>query len=222
MPYGIEVKNRLGNVQFSSDAENLTVVNSGIVSNNGIITNLAPTEEILCLNRTTSGFIRGIHNSARTQWQNLSGVTVNYIRLKLASDTTENDSGSYGIRMFDAQGNTTRTYSSNYTKGQRVLKIIAPRTVRAYNSGVMALYQDDCDKIFIGPTSGVYVSTTKMNYLNSWGSGGDEIIYQDCFYFDVSNQEIAYAGALLYYDGRSVRYRPIYNNASILVFKTNG
>lgn len=218
MPYGIEVKNRLGNVQFSSDAENLTVVNSGTVTNNSTLTGLTPTEEILCLNRAGSGFILGNHNSARTQWTNVSGTTVNYIKLRLASDSTENSAGTYGIRIFDAQGNSTTTYSSNFLKGQKVLKIIEPRTLSALNSGSLALQQDDCKKVYIGPTPNVFVSTNSMTYT----SVSNETIYQDCFYFDQTNEEIAYAGALLYNDTRSIRYRPILNNASILVFKTNG
>ena len=82
MAYGIEVFSSNGSLQFGTTVqESLSVINSGTVGSGNSVT-YDGANEILCFNRSTTGWIGGITNSTATSWTNVSGITINWLKLK--------------------------------------------------------------------------------------------------------------------------------------------
>jgi len=129
MPYGVEVFNNNDQFQFGTTAqEGLSVIDSGTINSAATLTGLNTENEVLCLRRSTTGIVRGnLTEGTNGSFLNNSGVTVDYIRLRKMTQTTTNDTGNYGIEVYNSSG--VITYTSKYTRGIRLLSVINIGTV---------------------------------------------------------------------------------------------
>ena len=216
MAYGIEVLNDNDTVQFSSEAqESLTVISSGTCGSSSSVT-YDGNNEILCFNRSTTGWINGTTNSFATSWTNASGVTVNWIKLKRASTDTADDTGDYGIEVYKSGGGTSINFSSNFSKAQNITDIIAPRSVMSTNNTIAG-----SPVIHTGDPTGLYVGVGRMTYFE--GSNNDD--WYDNIYFDYIGNKIRMREIFsfkLYGSSSSKTWVGRFNLSTLLVFNTVG
>lgn len=135
MAYGIEVYNQNNNLQFSAEQESFAVIDTGTVTNTSF-KDYNSANEILFVRRTTTGHIDG--NTSRgggtggiDRWTNASGATVEYLLVKRTSQRAEDNSSTYGIKVFKSDG-TTLQYSSGYSKGPKLIDIIPPGSTQSF------------------------------------------------------------------------------------------
>ncbi|MGY8868632.1 MAG: hypothetical protein ACKVJK_23745, partial [Methylophagaceae bacterium] len=134
MAYGIEVYNENENLQFSTDQESFAVIDTGTVTNTSSV-DYNSANEILFVRRTTTGHIDG--NTTREvssgvdRWTNASGTTVEYLKVKRTSQRAEDNSSTYGVKVFKSDG-TTLQYSSGYSKGPKLIDIISPGSTQSF------------------------------------------------------------------------------------------
>jgi hypothetical protein len=158
MPYGVEVFNNNDQFQFGTTAqEGLSVIDIGTINSAATLTGLNTENEILCLRRSTTGPVRGnLTEGTSGSFLNNSGVTVDYIRLRKMTQTTTNDTGNYGIEVYNSSG--VITYTSKYTRGLRLLSVANIGTA----SGTT---------IYTGSLTGIYYGFGAMSYVT--GSSGN-------------------------------------------------
>jgi hypothetical protein len=214
MAYGIEVFSSNSSLQFGTTAqESLSVINSGTVGATNSVT-YDGANEILCFNRSTTGWIDGNTNSTATSWT--GGATINWIKLKRITTDSSNpagdDSGDYGIQVFNSAGNAT-TYSSNFTKGPEVLAVKSPGSVTSGGTAVSS-----AGIIYSGAPAGVYVGVGRM----VWGY--DNWVYQayETLYFDYTNNVIRSRNLSGYNIGYGFIYVGHPNKSSMIIFKRKG
>jgi hypothetical protein len=159
MAYGIEVFNNNQTFQFGTNAEtSLTVVTSGSVATNANVS-LNTTTQILCVRRANTGFIYGTTTPGTSgRWRNVSGVTVDYIILEKMTFRASNDSGDYGIEIYNSAG--VLTFSSKYTRGQAILSVYPPGTLASTSD----LAPSDHPAVYSGDLTGVYYGFGRMVY----------------------------------------------------------
>jgi hypothetical protein len=212
MAYGIEVLNDNGTVQFSSEAqESLTVINYGTCGPSNSVT-YDGNNEILCFNRSTTGWINGNTNSFATSWTNASGVTVNWIKLKRASTDTADDTADYGIEVYKSDG-TSINFSSNFSKAQNITDIIAPRSVFSLNNTIAG-----SPEIHTGDPTGLYVGVGRMTYFES--TNNDDLY--DNIYFDYIGNKIRMREIFSFRLYFSKSWVGRFNLSTLLVFNTLG
>jgi hypothetical protein len=211
MAYGIEILSSNNTFQLGTEVqESLSVINSGTCSSGNSVT-YDGSNEILCFNRSTTGWIIGNTNSTATSWANISGATINWIKLKRITTDTEDDTGAYGIRIFNSGG--TKTYSSNFTKGQEILDVKSPGNV---SSTGLAITQ--AATIYSSNPTGVYVGVGRMIYA---ASTSQYDAYEN-LYFDYTNNIIRSRNLVGFDIGNGFSYLGRPNKSSLIVFKRKG
>lgn len=212
MAYGIEIFSSNNTLQLGTTAqENLTVIDTGTVASSASVT-YDGLNEILCFNRSTTGWVDGNTNSTATSWTNTSGVTVNWLKLKRASTNTEDDSGTYGIKVFKSDG-TSINFSSNYSKGQDVLAVISPGTVSSTGTAIT-----QSPIIYSGAPSGVYVGVGRMVFSVS----ASQYQAYETLYFDYTSNVIRSRNLFGFDIGTGFTYLGYPNKSSLIVFNRNG
>ena len=179
MSYGIEVFSSNNTFQLGTTVdETLTVVSSGTVTAGNSIS-LNPSNQIIAFNRTNNGFIRGNTNATGTTWTAHGNYgTVKYILLERMSTKAEDSAGTYGIRLFKSNG-SSRSYSSNYSKGVEIISVVKPNTVgnSATNNANGARAPD---MIYNGNPTNIYVAPGSQAFSFQSGVGG---VRQETFRF---------------------------------------
>jgi hypothetical protein len=137
MTYGIEVFNDNINFQFGTTAEQgLTILTSGSVNHNANVT-LNTNNQILCVRRANTGFILGTTTPGTSgRWNNQSGVTIDYIIMEKMLTRAPDDTGGYGIEIYNTSNQIT--FSSKYTRGQRLLSVYPPGTLSSASDTINA------------------------------------------------------------------------------------
>ena len=221
MSYGIEVFNSNENLQFSTSQETITVVTEGTVVNNGSI-DFDNTKEIFMVNRTSNGYCRGDvvvggGSGGIERFTNLSGVTINYLKATRTSQVAEDSSGTYGVRVFDTNG-TSRFFSSNYSKGQSLIDILAPNTVSSFGDPTSP--PTNLALIYSGSgASSVWVSMTNSRYGASQSGG----YYKELPYYDITNSKIYMANSFQQFTPPNTYYwLGGSNSSSIFLMKRKG
>lgn len=151
MAYGLQVYNTNGNVLINTeDQTQMQVKSTFTLSANS---SFSRAGDFIAFNRTSAGSTKLNHDF------NQSGsVTLNCVRIRPVDEDTPPASGSHGIKIFDAGGTNTVTFSDGYTKAFSILSIIPP--------GVLS----DQDVIYSGSLTNVYVGTVVLPIYNQNGS----------------------------------------------------
>jgi hypothetical protein len=157
MPYGIEVFNNNNSFQFGTTVlEGFSVISTGTVAGFGTLP-LNTTNEILCIRRSNTGGIFGTTTPGTSgSWYNANSNAIDYLKLQRIRTTAENDTGAYGIRIFNTASEIT--YSSKFTRGQKLLHVYAPGTL----GGEMIVYSGDLTGVYYGFGRMVF-NTTQNN-----------------------------------------------------------
>ena len=212
MAYGLEIFSNNGSLQLGTTTqESLSVTEEGIVGPTGTV-GYNPLNEILCFNRSTTGWLVGNTNAAGTSWTNSSGVAVNWIKLKRMTQSAENETNNYGLKIFDAQGSST-TYSTAFSLSQEVVNVISPRTISS-----TTIQPGGASLIYTGDPAGVYVGVGRMKFSSSQTS----YTALENLYFDTSNNVIRSRNLVGANIGNGFFYIPRPNSSSLIVFKRKG
>ena len=217
MAYGLEIFSNNGSLQLGTTVqESLSVITASTVAN-GSSVDYNGTNEILCFNRSTTGWIAGNTNATATSWTNGSGVAVNWIKLQRMTQTLEDETHNYGLKIFDAQG-SSRTYSTGFSKSQEILNVISPRTISS-----TTIQPGGASLIYTGDPVGVYVGVGRMKFTYS----DSEYTGLENLYFDTSNNVIRSRNLVGFNLGpgggpSGWNYIPRANSSSLIVFKRKG
>lgn len=211
MAYGIKILSNNNTLQLGTEVqESLSVINYGTCGSGNSVT-YNGSNEILCFNRGTTGWIDGNTNSTATSWANTSGATINWIKLKRITIDTEDDSGAYGIRLFNS--GSTKTYSSNFTKGQEILDVKSPGTVSSTGPAITG-----AATIYSSNPTGVYVGVGRMIFAYS----SSQYEAYENLYFDYTNNIIRSRNLVGFNIGNGFSYIGRPNKSSLIVFKRKG
>jgi hypothetical protein len=213
MAYGIEVFNNNQTFQFGTDTETgLTVITSGSVATNANVS-LNTTTQIICVRRANTGFIYGTTTPGSSgNWRNVSGVTVDYIILEKMTFRASNDSGDYGIEIYNSAG--VLTFSSKYTRGQAILSVDPPGTLSSTSDTVPG----DHPVVYSGDLTGVYYGFGRMVY----NLAVTPFIKSECAYFDYTGNLIRSVNITGYpIPGFGTVYVPYPNMSSVITLKRN-
>ena len=212
MAYGLEIFSNNGSLQLGTTVqESLSVIGSATVAT-GSSVEYNGTNEILCFNRSTTGWITGNTNATGTSWTNSSGDPVNWIKLQRMTQSTEDETHNYGLKIFDAQG-SSRTYSTGFSKSQEVLYVKSPGTVSSTSKEV-----GGAAVIYTGDPAGVYVGVGRMYY----GSSLSQYDAYENLYFDTSNDVIRSRNLVGFDIGNGWNYIGRPNRSSLIIFKRKG
>jgi hypothetical protein len=205
MAYGVEVINNNGSFQFGSEAqEGLSVIDTGTIASAATLTGLNTNNEILCLKRSTTGYIRGnLTEGTSGSFLNNSGSTIDYLRLRKMTQTTTNDSGTYGLEIFNSSG--TMTYSSRYTRGQALLSV---RNVATVGNGTV---------IYTGTLTDVWYGFGTMKYTTGLPRYELAVAY---FNYTANTITVYFNAVLAGPFGTEINV-PQTNDSSLLVLKRN-
>lgn len=173
MPFGIEVFNDNNSFQFGTTVlEGFSAVSTGSVASSASLP-YNTLNEILGLRRSTSGPITGsVTPGINGSWFNSTGTTIDYLKLVRIRASTENDVGAYGLRILNTASEIT--YSSKFTRGQKLLHVYPPGTLAGNNI------------VYSGDLTGVYYATGRMlgavescefNYTNNTITAYNNITY---------------------------------------------
>jgi hypothetical protein len=220
MSYGIEILNVNGNyIWTTEDQEHLEVVDSGTVANNGSVT-YTKANEFLALNRPNTGYLTGTYND--TTFTNLSGTTVNWIKVRRTTQqstaSSSQYSGDYGLESYNSSGNIT--FSSGFAKGLKLLQVHTPLSL---TGGTDPLGGSSGDSIYSGDPTGVYYTPSLMDW-DPYTGGNDGSQALDCANFSYSGTTgIKLIAYLSRYDRFGNNTTNTFDNRGfMLVFKRNG
>lgn len=214
MSYGVEVYNSNAQLQFGTNAsEGFTVVATGTLANLATLT-YNTYNDILLARRSTTGYLLGTTTPGTSgSWINRSGVTVDYIRMQRIPTTTENDTGSYGIQVFNSSG--TLTYSSKFTRGQRLISVSPPGTYSSASNNTTAH-----PVIYTGALTGpdIYFGFGRMVF----NLGPSTAQYYENAYFDYTNNLIRVRNMYTYLiPGFGDIIVPYANKSSLIIMTRN-
>ena len=187
MAYGIESFTGTGYLQFSSELEYLKVIDTQSVAHTSSVT-YDNANELLAFSRSTTGYIRGNHNSALTQWTNASGDSVNIMKLErvgVEGIPGENEDADYGIRVFGSSSQLL--YSSNFKKGQELINVHADGSlVSASDPNENALHP----LLYDGDPTGIWIVPGQMRATTT----SQERFYLNNSHWDYTDDEIQFIG----------------------------
>ena len=215
MAYGLEIFSNNDTLQLGTTTqESLSVTDFGTANATGFNATVQynGTNEILCFNRSTTGWLTGTTNAAGTSWTNSSGTAVNWIKLKRMTQSAENETNNYGLKIFDAQGSST-TYSTAFSFSQEVLNVKSPGTVSSTSKEVAG-----AEVIYTGSPVGVYVGVGRMYY----GFSSSQYDAYENLYFDTSNNVIRSRNLVGFNIGNGFSYIGRPNRSSLIIFKRKG
>jgi hypothetical protein len=215
MAYGLEIFSNNDTLQLGTTVqESLSITDSGTANAAGFYATVPynGTNEILCFNRSTTGWLTGTTNAAGTSWTNSSGTAVNWIKLRRMTESEENETNNYGLKIFDAQGSST-TYSTAFSFSQEVLNVKSPGTVSS-----TSLAEQDTPVIYTGDPIGEYVGVGRMYY----GASTSQYDAYENLYFDTSNNVIRSRNLVGFDIGNGWNYIGRPNRSSLIVFKRKG
>lgn len=177
-------------VQTWAHQNNITVNAFEIIGIRYDATNAGSNGQSTVLFATTNGGLT---------WTNNSGVTLEYVRLKIvADDTAKPAAQNYGIETFDSSGNLT--FSSRYVKAFKIQDFHATGTATGgVNNGVGAdgtlLYSGTDQDVFVtvqnphyNPSANQFQSETIHNNYTFYSDG--KIRYKAYFFFPYTGQVI--------------------------------
>ena len=124
MTYGIQIDNGNGARQIDSNVVNsIAVISAGTLASSGTLTGVNLSTDLFFVNRSSTGFVlinkTGSDTSATLT--NVGSDSINYVRGKLSSGIVPDNSGSYGVELWNSSG--AKTYSSNYGYESNILSI---------------------------------------------------------------------------------------------------
>jgi hypothetical protein len=129
MAYGLEVFNSNGALQLSTEnLDGITVIDTGTLATSASLTGVNLETELFFYNKPSTG-LGSIERSGTDTNATLlnSGGSIDYILAKLGSNNTPDDSGGYGLEVYNSSAELI--YSSNYTKSEGVEDIIVGRSL---------------------------------------------------------------------------------------------
>jgi hypothetical protein len=132
MAYGLEVFNSNGALQLSTEnLDGITVIDTGTLASGspgGSVSGVNLETELFFYNKPSTGLgaIQRSGTDTNATFTN-EGGEVDYIIAKLGSNNTPNDSGGYGLEVYNSSAELI--YSSNYTKSEGIEDIVVGRSL---------------------------------------------------------------------------------------------
>jgi hypothetical protein len=203
MAFGIEVYNNNNSFQFGTTVlEGFSAVSTGSVASYATLP-YNTINEILGLRRSTTGAIIGsVTPGVNGSWYNSTSIAIDYLKLVRIRASTEDDVGTQGIRLLNTASEIT--YSSKFTRGQKLLHVYPPGTLAGTNI------------VYSGDLTGIYYATGRMLGAN----------VESCL-FDYTSNTITSYNNIVYnipdftYGGVYQLVVPKSNNSSTLIISRN-
>lgn len=172
MAYGVQIFGAAGNTLLDTNAQTQMQVPGSVTSASSFT---KQTGEIVLASKSSSG-----HTAMNQSFGSntiSAGSTLNWITVRQVDEDTPPTQGAYGITLFDAGGNSTKTYSDSYTKSFTIIAI--------YPAGTL-LGNTDC---WTGSTTDIYVGGGKPYYSFSQSGGA---AWNNFYYYSNRIQFINY------------------------------
>ena len=175
MAYGLQIFNSSGTVMLDTNhVSSMQVISQGTFANNAYIT--LQDGDLYYWNRPTTGQCLVVWDDPNSRYQNKSGITINYVRVRVVKDAAAVTSPAYGLETYNASGDTT--YTMGHTKGFNVLATypIGNRT-SSLTYSVGGLYSGTLTNIYTYTGKGVFTGANTKQDCSIWDYSANELYF---------------------------------------------
>jgi hypothetical protein len=175
MAYGLQIFNSSGTVMLDTNhVSSMQVISQGTFANNAYID--LEDGDLYYWNRPTTGQCLVVWDAPNSRYQNKTGITINFVRVRVVKDAAAVTAPTYGLQTFNASGVTT--YTMGHTKGFNVLATypIGSRT-SSLTYSVAGLYSGTLTNIYTYTGKGVFTSANTKQDCSIWNYSTNELLF---------------------------------------------
>lgn len=176
MAYGLQISNSSGTVMLDTNhVSSMQVISQGTFANDAFIT--LQTGDLYYWNRPTTGQCLVVWDAPNSRYQNKTGITINYVRVRVVKDAAAVTAPTYGIQTYNTSGATT--YTMGHTKGYNVLAThsIGSRTSSTTNYSIAGLYSGTLTNVYTYTGKGAFTSANTKVDCSYWDYSANNLFF---------------------------------------------
>jgi hypothetical protein len=175
MAYGLQIFNSAGTIMLDTNhVSSMQVISQGTFANNAFIT--LQTGDLYYWNRPSTGQCLVVWDATNSRYQNKSGVTINFVRVRVVKDAAAVTAPTYGLQTFNSSGVTT--YTMGHTKGFNVLATYPIGTrVSSLTYSVGGLYSGTLTNIYTYTGKGIFASANTKQDCSIWDYSANKLFF---------------------------------------------
>ena len=175
MAYGLQIFNSSGTVMLDTNhVSSMQVIEAGTFANAATID--LKLGDLYYWNRPTTGKCVVVWDPTNSRYQNKTGITINYVRVRVVKDADAVTAPAYGLETYNTSG--AKTYTMGHTKGFNVLAThpIGSRTHSAFYS-VSGLYNGTLTNVYTYTGKGLESGMNTKLDCSEWNYSTNNLLF---------------------------------------------
>ncbi|MGY8868669.1 MAG: hypothetical protein ACKVJK_23930 [Methylophagaceae bacterium] len=176
MAYGLQIVNSAGTIMLDTNhVSSMQVISQGTFAQNAYIT--LQTGDLYYWNRPTTGQCIVVWDASNSRYQNKTGITINYVRVRVVKDASTVTSPTYGLETYNTSN--VKTYSMGHTKAYNVLAThsIGSRVSSTSNYSVAGLYSGTLTNVYTYTGKGAFTSANTKVDCSYWSYSTNKLYF---------------------------------------------
>tara|TARA_R110000822_G_scaffold47412_2_gene125745 strand:+ start:154 stop:765 length:612 start_codon:yes stop_codon:yes gene_type:complete len=176
MAYGLQIFNSAGTIMLDTNhVSSMQVISQGTFAQNAYIT--LQTGDLYYWNRPTTGQCIVVWDASNSRYQNKTGITINYVRVRVVKDASAVTSPTYGLETYNTSN--VKTYTMGHTKGYNVLAThsIGSRLSSTSNYSIAGLYSGTLTNVYTYTGKGAFTSANTKVDCSFWNYSTNKLYF---------------------------------------------